>query len=150
MNINPPIKIRAKVNFAVNNKFLNFTDALELSLIKLKLKIVTRRWYSDDEFYLAASTSKEEVTPGDKNDSGISLKLYDTPEGIEVVFYSINSVTPGLGSKMVDACMKVLIKYKDRLYKVGGIPIIRVHHDWSGGFWEKMQSKYTEFNWNLT
>ena len=63
---------------------------------------------------------------------GVSLLLELDFKVIQ--FYEMNSPIKGYGSKMVDAVMRALPEDWSAA----------VVMDWSGGFWEKMQEKYSK------
>jgi hypothetical protein len=75
------------------------------------------------------------TTPGMPGVTGIAVYI-DENEKIATV-YEITSASHGLGTKMVEAMLNALPKdYK-----------IAIHHDWSGGWWDKIMKKYSNQEW---
>jgi len=75
------------------------------------------------------------VKSNHKTAIGIEILYYNLDKTIN--FYEINSPLKGNGGKMVEAVLKELPKDWQ--------PAIIM--DWSDGFWDKMESKYKQFNW---
>jgi hypothetical protein len=69
--------------------------------------------------------------PGHPTAVGISLIIDLTSK--EVHFFEITSAVPGYGGTMVDAVLRALPE------EWGAVVVM----DWSNGFWERMQQKYT-------
>lgn len=75
---------------------------------------------------------------------GIALRVADTPEGPLVQISEINAPPShkGMGSEMVDAIVKTIRGH--------GVRRLRVHHDWSEGWWPKIQQRYPDIEWNVS
>ena len=83
---------------------------------------------------------------GTRDKKPIATMNHTTAVGVEIIyhcdykildFYEINSAIKGNGSKMISAILTNLPK-DWKLY---------VTMDWSGGFWEKMEEKYSDREW---
>lgn len=87
---------------------------------------------------LASTKSTNDVPqtcPGMAKVTGIAVYI-DDAEKIATV-YEITSADKGMGSKMVEAMLNALPSdYK-----------IAIHHDWSGGWWDKIMKKYSDREW---
>jgi hypothetical protein len=77
------------------------------------------------------------TVPGHEKATGISIFI--SPEEQWVIFQEITSKRSGIGTKMVDAVISEVPK--DWL--------LQIHHDFSGGFWEAIKRKYSDWGWNL-
>jgi hypothetical protein len=92
----------------------------------------------DDEIWLLAGDIYPiDTTPRHKTSTGIWVKLF--PESKTIMFWEITSRRPGMGSKMVQSVMTA--SPKDWY--------ITMHHDWSGGFWDAMKRRYSDWTWQL-
>jgi hypothetical protein len=77
------------------------------------------------------------TTPGDEVATGI--EVYFDIKNETVQFAEITSKKPGAGTKMVSAVISEVPKTW----------LLSIHHDWSGGFWESMKRKFSDWKWNL-
>lgn len=111
------------------------------SLKRLGLK-TTRE---DKIIYIGSGEQKEVIIMASSGGNGFTLfSKTDTGVGISirtdiklVDFLKINSASPGMGSKMVDAV-------------ISNVPsdwTLGVDRDWSKGFWSKIQSRYSNRKW---
>lgn len=78
----------------------------------------------------------------------ITVMNHETAIGVQILyslshkyinFFDINSPIKGNGSKMVDAILKD--------FPVDWKPAVVM--DWSNGFWDKMEEKYSDLDWML-
>ena len=74
----------------------------------------------------------------------LKIALYKNYEWTEDVrFWAINVACrvrkTGLGGRLVDAVLK----------EIPPKSYIRVHHDYSNGFWKHIEKKYNDYTWNL-
>ena len=97
-----------------------------------------------DGTIIASSDAK-----GNKNKKPITTMDHSTAIGVEIMYHSeykilqfceINSPIKGNGGKMISAVLTDLPK-EWRLF---------VMMDWSGGFWKKMEEKYSDREWVIS
>ena len=98
--------------------------------------------------YLTIWEDDEDVTfrirNGSMDSNWLEVALFKSDEWIEDVrFWTIvvaNRVRKkGLGGALVDAVLK----------EIPPKSYIRVHHDYSNGFWKHIEKKYNDYTWNL-
>jgi len=123
----------------------DFGPAIAQSQELLKALGLQVRAWDRKHIELMASDTGSSPTPGSDN-SGISVVYYDADGNVPptLQFYEINVADvkqgKGLAGAMVDAVLQPLMRRVDSVE-------LTVHRDWSGGFWNKMKSKYPMFTW---
>lgn len=106
--------------------------------------------YGSGFWEIVASSSRKMITlPDGKEASGIALLLAGKYDPSTLVFEQINSLRPGLGSRMVGAVIAGLKEKPgvfDRLRVNDLSPRLRA----GGRWWEHIASSHPEFEWNIT
>lgn len=99
---------------------------------------------------IRASTSRRLVTtPGDAEASGVALLLAAKFDPPALVFEQINSITPGLGRRMVDAVMAGLRARPGVLARVKVNDLSPIQND-GRRWWEHVAGAYAELDWRIT
>jgi hypothetical protein len=76
--------------------------------------------------------------PGMAGVDGIAVYIDDKEK--DATIYEITAANAGMGTKMLEAILNGLPEdYK-----------INIHHDWSGGWWDKIMKKYSKRQWVVT
>jgi len=141
----------------INGLFQDITSNLKsLGLYVSRPRSRNHSWGVEYDVFASNKEDAENyigITPNEEGETGVTITVYHntSTDEIKFQFYAITSSEPGMGSKMVDAVMSAIEPYSDSLLTdSSGKGTISVHHDWSGGFWDKIQSRYSQYTWNLS
>jgi hypothetical protein len=145
--------LRLRSNEGVNEKsdpaIEKIADDMCRNLRGLGLYVESKK-YGNGFWEIIASSSRKMITlPDGKEASGIALLLageYDPPT---LVFEQINSLRPGLGSRMVGAAIAGLERRPgvfERLRVNDLSPRLEDGRRW----WERIASSHPEFDWHIT
>jgi hypothetical protein len=111
---------------------------------------VEARPYRTGFVEIRASTSRRMVTtPGDAGASGVALLLAGKFDPPALVFEQINSVAPGLGSRMVGAVMDGARTRPGALAQVKVNDLSPVRKD-GRRWWEHIAARHADFDWRIT
>jgi hypothetical protein len=124
-------------------------DEICRNLLGLGLYVEARN-YKVAFWEIVASSSRRMITlPGGNEASGIALLLagkYDPPT---LVFEEINSLMPGLGSKMVGAAIAALETHPGVFQRIRVNDLSPRLGD-GRRWWEHIASAYPRFDWHIT
>jgi hypothetical protein len=111
---------------------------------------VEARSYGTGFVEIRASTSRRMITtPGDAKASGVALLVAGKFDPPALVFEQINSVTPGLGGRMVGAVMDGLRTRPGALAQVKVNDLSPMRED-GRRWWEHIAARHADFDWRIT
>lgn len=124
-------------------------DEICRNLRSLGLYVDSRR-YGSGFWEIKASSSRKIITvPDGKEASGIALLLASAYDPPTLVFEQINSLTPGLGRKMVGAAVAGL-KERPGLFQRLRVNDLSPRMTDGRQWWEHIASSYPQFDWLIT
>jgi hypothetical protein len=124
-------------------------DAVSANLRALGLFVDARAWGAHFVEIRASTVSPIVTTPGDEKASGVALLLAGKFDPPALVFEQINSLTPGLGGRMVGAALAGAAAAPG-LFRVVRVNDLSPFRPDGKRWWEHMAARHAAFDWRIT